>query len=75
MSLIEAWIGVVAITAIVTVTVQTLWDYRQRRRNPYDYYDLVAAIRRHPVTHDIDELCIPGLTEDEADEFWHAVND
>lgn len=74
MSLLEAWIGVVAVTAIVIITIQTLWDYRQRR-DPYRNYDLAAAIRRHPVTHDIDELRIPGLSVDEADEFWHAVND
>ncbi len=74
MRLVEAWIAIAAISSIITVTIQTLWDYRQRH-DPYRNYDLQAAIRRHPVTGSIDELRIPGLTEDEADEFWHAVND
>ncbi len=72
MNLLTLWIAVVAVVSIIAVTVQTI---RSQRRNPYDYYDLAAAIRRHPVTHNIDELRIPGLTEDEADGFWHAVND
>lgn len=72
MKYLEAWIALVAVVSIIVITAQTI---RNRSRNPYDYYDLAAAIRRHPVTHNIDELRIPGLSEDEADEFWHAVND
>ena len=75
MNLLTTWITVVAVASIMAVTVQTLWDYHRARRDPYYSYDLAAAIRRHPVTHDIGDLRIPGLTDDEADEFWHAVND
>ncbi len=82
MGILTTWITVVAVASIMIVTAQTLWDYHQKHRNPYDSYDLAAAIRRHPVTHNTDELRIPGLTEDipgltedEADKVRHAIND
>ncbi len=87
MNLLTLWIAVAAVTAIVVVTAQTLWDYHQRhreakaaakRRHPATQYygwDLTEAIKGIEPVGSIDELRIPGLTEEEADEFWHAVND
>ena len=42
-----------------------------------EYYgwDLTVALRSVKPIKSIEELRIPGLSEDEADECWHAVND
>ena len=38
-------------------------------------WSLAEALKGMKPIKSIAELRIPGLTEDEADEFWHAVND
>ena len=42
-----------------------------------EYYgwDLAEALEGINPIKSIDELRIPGLSDEEADEFWHAVND
>ena len=42
-----------------------------------EYYgwDLAESLEYVEQMEFIDELRIPGLSDEEADEFWHAVND
>ncbi len=41
----------------------------------YYTWNLATALESIEPIGSIDDLRIPGLTDDEADEFWHAVND
>ena len=38
-------------------------------------WSLAEALKSFTSTKSIDELRIPGLSDEEADDFWHAVND
>ena len=53
--------------------------YDARRVTPgnteYNGWSLDEVLEGSQPIKSIDELRIPGLSEVEADEFWHAVND
>ena len=53
--------------------------YDARRETPgnteYNGWSLAEALEGINPIKSIDELRIPGLSDEEADEFWHAVND
>ena len=53
--------------------------YDARHRTPgnteYNGWSLAEALEGINPIKSIDELRIPGLSDEEADEFWHAVND
>ena len=57
--------------------VRRCYDAGHRTPGNTEYYgwDLAEALEGMKPIKSIEELRIPGLTEDEADEFWHAVND
>ena len=57
--------------------VRRCYDTRHHTPGNEEYYewDLAVALRSIKPIKSIEELRIPGLSEVEADEFWHAVND
>ena len=56
--------------------VRRCYDARREPGN-IEYYgwDLAEVLEGLQPIKSIDELRIPGLSDEEADEFWHAVND
>ena len=55
--------------------VRRCYDGRTPGNTEYNEWSLAEALEGLEPIKSIDELRIPGLSEIEADEFWHAVND
>ena len=55
--------------------VRRCYDAGTPGNTEYNGWDLAEALEGIKPIKSIDELRIPGLSEVEADEFWHAVND
>ena len=55
--------------------VRRCYDARTPGNTEYYGWDLAEALEGINPIKSIDELRIPGLSDEEADEFWHAVND
>ena len=60
----------IAVGVVIVLITQTIIE----RRKPSGW-NLADALKHVKPIDTIDDLRIPGLTDDEADEFWHAVND
>ena len=57
--------------------VRRCYDAGHHTPGNEEYYGwtLAVALKGINPIKSIDELRIPGLSVEEADEFWHAVND
>ena len=49
--------------------------YRTPGNTEYNGWSLAEALEGIKPIKSIDELRIPGLSDEESDGFWHAVND
>ena len=55
--------------------VRRCYDAGHRGNTEYYGWSLDETLEGLEPIKSIDELRIPGLSDEEADEFWHAVND
>ena len=55
--------------------VRRCYDAGHLGNTEYNGWSLDEALEGINPIKSIDELRIPGLSDEEADEFWHAVND